>query len=417
MRSSLLASFAAVSLVAILGGLTGWYFYLRTHTQAIRSADTARGFSVGSLPGILGIGGSPGNAGVTPLGSVGGSATTSATTEALDKPIIATPQTPRLWQVTKTPVAGFGFVEGDQGYVMRYAERATGYVFSADPWSGDIERLVNTLRPKTQEAYFSGSSVIMRSFQNGYLDTWSGTVGRSSTSTALVGTSLGGSIKALSLDERSDRMFYLRQTATGLEGLVTLPDGSKPRSVFSSSLTSWKPAAVTGRLVVTQSASDNVPGYSYEIGKGNALTKLAGNISGLMVLPRASSSALIYSSSQGGALSLYARTDFQTSPVRFSLKTIAEKCAWEPDSTKGLFAYCAVPRAFSNPRFLDEWHQGAFFTEDTWWQVDASSGASQALFASEKHPDARNLQVDPSGRFIAFIDGTDSSLWVLRIVQ
>jgi hypothetical protein len=99
-------------------------------------------------------------------------------------------------------------------------------------------------------------------------------------------------------------------------------------------------------------------------------------------------------------------------------KAIAEKCVWAPGAASAsLFAYCAVPHTFSNSSFLDEWHQGVFFTEDTWWQIDAIAGATQALYASQDHPDVRNPQIDPSGKFIAFIDGRDSSLWVLRVVQ
>lgn len=419
MRTSLLASFAAVTMVAILGGLTGWYVYLHTHTQAIRAADTARGFSVGSFPGILGIGGSSGNPGVTSLGNVASNASTSTATSSEEAAVVApTPQTPRLWHAAKAPVAGFGFVQGDHGYVLRYAERATGYVFSADPWSGAVERIVNTLRPKTEEAYFASSTVIMRSFQNGYLDTWSGTVGRSATTTALVGNSLGSAISALSLDGYTGTLFTLRAVAGGTEGVLAQPDGSKPRTLFSSTLRSWKPIVTPGHIVVEQLSSDDVQGYAYEINKDGSLSKIVGGLPGLMVLPRPSSSALLYSTSRAGSPALFARATATSTPAQLSLKTIAEKCVWAPGAASAsLFAYCAVPHPFSNRSFLDEWHQGVFFTEDTWWQIDAVAGATQALYASQDHPDVRDPQIDPSGKFIAFIDGRDSSLWVLRVVQ
>lgn len=429
MKGSLLTSAALVVLVATLGGLTGWYFFLRTHSQSIRAADSARGFSDTSIPGILGAGIAPttGSAGVTPAGGIAStsdlqaSATTGATSSvlaSLSSSTTSAPATPRYWHAAKTPVAGFGFVKSSTGYVIRYAERATGYVYSADPWTGDVERLSNTLRPKTQEAYFASSTVIERSFENGTLDTWSGETGRTATSTALIGGSLGPSIASVSLNPLTASLFTIRASGGGAEGVISLPDGTRSRSVFSSTLTGWKPISIPGHTIVVQKASDGVPGYAYEIGKTGSLTKLVGNIPGLMVLPKASSTSLMWSSSRGGIVSLFAQASTSAPSQQLSLSTIAEKCLWAPQSlSSAIFAYCAVPRTIASPRFLDEWHQGLLFTEDSWWQVDAAAGASQALYTSSDRPDVRDPQIDPTGRFIAFIDGRDSSLWVLRVVQ
>lgn len=429
MRTPFLASAAAVLLVAIAGGLTGWFFFLRTHTEAIRAADSARGFSDTSIPGILGMGIAPtsGNAGVTPMGGLASSTYAASSTAAIgeadasstraDGSVPSAPQTPRLWHAAKTPIAGFGFVKGENGPVIRYAERATGYVFSADPWTGAIERLANTLTPKTQEAYFASSTIILRSFKDGALDTWSGEVGRTATSTALVGSSIGTGIRSLSIDPQTRQIFFTRSAKGLTEAVQAAGDGTAPTVLFTSPLGSWQARAVVGRRIVTQSPSDGVPGYAYEIARSGALIKLAGGVPGLTVLTRASSTAFLWSSARAGTLSLFAQASAAADPVAISLRTTTEKCVWATGSTSAAFAYCAVPRARAGGISLDAWHQGALTTEDSWWQIDTNAGATQALYASEDRPDVRQPQIDPSGRFIAFIDGRDSSLWVLRIVQ
>lgn len=436
--------FAAGLLAVIVGGLTGWYFFIQTHSDAIRAADAARGFSTGGLLGTPGISGAPGgpdaasSSGVTFLGQSGqgaplgntflnpdgtlGVADPEGATSTGQRATSTPPQTPQLWHTTKTPVAGFGFVTSEDGTTLvRYAERATGFVFSADPWSGETARLSNTLHPKTQQAYFADETIIERSIGERTLDTFVGTIERTATSSALVGDTLPAYVLAMAVRPDTGDIFYIRPSTTGAEGVVAAEDGTKAKTVFSSPLSNWKPIYLPGRIVVTQLSSDDVPGYAYEVGSNGALSLLVGNVPGLMVAPRASSSAILWSSSSRGTLSLFSRISASSEASQLGIKTIAEKCVWAPSvsdrENAPLFAYCAVPRTAPGSGYLDALHQGVVTTSDAWWQVDARAGASQALYASGESPDVRNPQIDPSGRFIAFIDGRDSSLWVLRIAK
>jgi hypothetical protein len=270
--------------------------------------------------------------------------------------------------------------------------------------------------PKTHEAVFAGDIVIERRLENGSLITFSGSIARSATSTTLHGAPLEKNIQALSLNPLTQTIFFLRPTAAGSEGVVAQADGSKQTVVFNSALRDWKPIDVSGRRVLVQRASDGVMGAAYELTKSGGLVPLVEPSPGLMVLPRASSTSLLWSTATEGRLSVFAK-GAGPNPVTFALNTVVDKCAWAPVSTGTHAAYCAVPRISASSAFLQAWYQGALHTEDTWWLLDTSSGASQALYASEEAIDVRNPQVDPSGKWIAFIDGKDESLWVLRIVK
>lgn len=432
---------AASLLAVMIGGLAGWYFYIQTHSEAIRTADAARGFNTGGLlgnSGISGTGGPSDGNGVTFLGQTGQGAPVGniflnqdgslgvmdpgATTTSLLTAAATPPKTPQLWHAAKTPVAGFGFVTTDDGAVaVRYAERATGFVFAADPWSGDVSRISNVLHPKTQEAHFAGETIVQRSIGPASLETFLGQITRTATSSSLSGENMSEYVLSITVQPETGDIFYLKPSAGGVEGVLASGSGVGGKTIFSSPLVGWKPIYLPGRVVVTQLSSDDVPGFAYEISDTGTLSLLVGNIPGLMVAPRASSTAILWSSSGNGSLALFSRASSADAPTRLGIKTIAEKCVWAPSVSDregaALFAYCAVPRMAPGRGYLDGLHQGTVTTNDAWWQVDARAGATQALYASGESPDVRNPQIDPSGRFIAFIDGRDSSLWVLRIAK
>lgn len=427
MRTSLATGIAAALIVTVLGGFMGWYAYLRTHASQIQAADTARGFTTGAKFFGLGGSGAPATSdesqssstflGSTFLGSLlaGGS---QAVSDSTSTPLATSSpaKTPRLWRAAKTPIAGFGFTYNNTAKI-RYVERATGYIFETDPWTGEVSRLTNTLNPKTQEAFFPSDTIIERSLGENGITTRSGTVGRSATSSAYLSTTLAANIRALAAYPALSSILYVQQSGSGSDVVSAAADGSQAKVLFSSPLVGWSPILVPGHTVIAQFASDGVPGSAYDIRKDGSLAALVSNIPGLMVLPRASSTALLWSTADGRSLTLFARTSDTASAATLSLKTVAAKCVWAPQSGSSMFAYCAVPHALPAGAFLDPWHQGALFTSDAWWQIDVGAGATQALYADENDIDVRDPQIDESGRFIAFLNGRDGSLWVLRIVQ
>lgn len=434
MPTRYLATAATLILVSMLGGLAGWYVYVRTHTDAIRSADAARGFSsgtgsfgnigggvLGGTPGLLSGGNSTGTGAMVSAllkgsgAQVGFGIPVGDTTVATSSPE-SSPTTPRYWKAVQTPVAGFGFVSDDAGTYLWYVERATGHLFSLDLWGGEIERLSNTLLPKTHAAQVAQGHVLIRRIDDGSVTTFVGSPERTATSTALQGTELAEPIRRITLDPAQGNLFYIRTTASGSEGVSADPDGTDTRVIFSSPLRGWEPIALANRRFVQQLPADGVLGAAYEVSTKGVFTRLVEPGPGLMILPRASSTNLLWSTVTSSRPSLFGRTTPTGDIARFSLPTIAAKCAWAAP-TRADTAYCAVPREAASVLPLDSWLQGAFHTSDAWWLVDVSSGASQALYAAEDGPDVRAPHADPSGRWIAFLDGRDESLWVLRIVQ
>ena len=286
-----------------------------------------------------------------------------------------------------------------------------------------VSRLTNTLIPRTHEALFGpkGGTVLIRSQEGGSITTLLGSfVTPASTTTfpqALSGPTLASGIRAIALDPdpKNGLLFYLAPGNTGgVVGMVSNLSNSKPMQLFSSPIASWRAQFASGNVILLLSPADNVPGYAYTLSGSGALSLYVGPVQGLMILPHPSEQALVYSSSSGGRISLYAQVGKQ-SPTQLSVQTVAEKCVWAPG--KSLTLYCAVPKAVPSSGFIDAWYQGVLHTSDTWWKIDVQSGTADELYAPESPVDVHDPRIDASGSYIAYTNGVDLSLWVLRVVQ
>src|SRR3989338_9615894 len=107
----------AAIVVLVLGSLAGWYLFLRTQTETTVAQSIARGFGI-SIP----EGSASGDTPDTPENAQAG---TSAG-QPVQRPA-------QLWQVEEEPTAGHLFVGSGRNLRLRYVERATGYVFEANP--------------------------------------------------------------------------------------------------------------------------------------------------------------------------------------------------------------------------------------------------------------------------------------------
>lgn len=396
----------AALIVIALGALSGWYFFLRGETQSRVTQDSARGFGT-EAPTFAGA---LGSAYQNAVSTVFGGSKNQTETKNL----------PQLWQVDATPVAGAGFVQTDKGGRLYFAERSSGYIFAADPAMQTVVRLSNTLMPKTYEALFGRSGkVIERSVdETGSITTFAGSLATSSSASALqslTGATLTKNIKEVAVSPSSDEIFYLVPDAGKTLGIRAKWDGSGPKRILTSGIGGWQVRWLSdGRIILLENPADNIAGFSYEL-EGSGISSLIGGLPGLTTLPRASSTALIYGTSSGGGLSLFARVSASSTAIQLPIKTVAEKCVWSPE--KSLIAYCAVPQTAPIGNFLDNWYRGAVHVADAWWRVDVAAGSAQILYApgSNLTLDVKNPVIDESGAYIAFTNNVDLSLWLLRI--
>lgn len=410
MRTSIVQFTLAALLVMIIGGSAGWYFFIKNKTTETESQISQRGSVDDSS--------FSGDVGSTYQNIAGDSGTSTAEVGK---------RSPRLWHVTKTPVAGFGF--GPQGVSVYIAERATGNILRADPNTSTILRLTNTLFPKVRDALFSRSGdVILRTTnEQDVVTTFTGSIATttvitsSSTPNILEGTYLPQNIVALDVPSyqvsTKNIVYVTKLPEGGSVGVMSGWRGANMKKLFTSPLSQWRVQALSGdRTVLVQNASDDASGYAFIVSSAGAMRPLIGDIHGLTVRYHYTADAYLYGAVEDGKLALYAKID-GSAPVKLPIETTADKCVWAPGA--GLIAYCAVPAEAPAAGYLAQWYQGAIHTRDVWWKVEAAAGTATRFFVSDTRTnfDVEDPSIDETASFIGFRDAADKSLWLLRVSE
>ena len=409
---------AVLIIVVIVGGLTGWYLFLRSHGAASSALDAARG--LGQESPIF-----SGNLGSNSATDISGVSGQSAGAPSRQK---APAQ--RLWEVDRAPVAGEGFALASSSNITLYfVERGNGYVFAADAILETSERLTNTLMPRTYEALFAPGvdGVALRSIdENGNVKTILGGFASSTnpsnggsasfTTQPLDTRELPLNIRSMAMDPKSGAVLYLASATSSFGARLTSVtwSGVKPKQLFAAPLLSWRVQFMNGLPLLTEKPADDMSGYAYGISLSGAASLFLGPSPGLEVLPHPSEQAALFSASSGGRLALYVKIG-RNAPVALPLQTLAEKCVWAPG--KSFILYCAVPSSIPSSHFMNDWYAGRVNTSDTWWQVDTSSGTAETLYTPNQALDVQDPTIDPSGNYIAFRNAPDQSLWLLRVAQ
>lgn len=415
-----LLEYALIALIAvILGSLTGWYLFIRRETAQTVADGVARGYTVQTF----GSGRSP-SFFTQMTGAVFGNGT-SETALAPSAPGTDTAATstgkqpPELWQVQAAPVAGMTFIGSGASLRLRYVDRATGRVFEADPRTGEIVRLENTLTPKIYEALLSSSGkVIERTLSaSGDATTVIGTVsGSAATGTALARIELP-SVTRITFSPSGAELFYLVNEGSGVSGYRALADGSKASRVFSSPIMNWRVSWIGGAtsssmIILTTGATDGLSGSAYELLGSGELRALQYGLPGLTYL-RSPLGASLWSVSSPG-LQLYAQASDTSASIRLPIATIADKCAWAPNERT---AYCGVPQVAPARGFLGAWYRGDVHTADAVWRLQPGAGEATRIYTPQtgQSIDVDSPSVDESGSYVAFINAADRTLWVLRL--
>lgn len=410
-------------IVLVLGGLTGWYFYLHTQNQAIETESAASGA----------------NSAAPSFGQPTGSTQTNQAiaTQSYDQnqANASAASSSALWEIDRAPVAGMGFVITGQTEDIYYVERANGYIFDAQPDERSITRLTDTLMPKIYRAEIArNGSLLEQSIDaGGDIATFLGIIASSTNDTgttslnnsnmshpllSVTGNYIDPNIRALAFDPSTRAIFYTLDDADGgVDGFSMQWGSAKKKQVFTSPLRSWIPMLTSNdTIVLTLAPADGVPGFAYSLRSDGTLNPLVRNIPGLTFLPYGSGSSYIFGASSGSGLVLNAAATSST--YTLSIATTADKCVWMPGES--LIAYCAVPNSAVTGDYLDARAKGFDHTSDDWWRVDLMAGQATRIYspsADNASIDVEHPIIDPSGTYIIFRNATDQSLWLLRVAQ
>lgn len=396
----------AILIAVVLAALAGWYFFLERRGATLADLSAGRGFG-DVIPFFNNSSGS------TFENIIDGFRTDEEGGEE------EVQEAPRLWRVNPAPAADISFTRATNtsAYVI---DRATGYVFEAAPHNSSFVRLTNTLVPNVNEAtWASGTRVLLRHLNDrGSIVTFSGAlVAASSTEEAgrLNVAALEPNIIALTSRIEQEDIFYIAPHTSGVVGILAAANGQDTRRIWDSMVSGWQPYLLEeGGIALVQNASSGVLGSAYVVSESGT-EPLITNKRGLSVAIANASDPFLYSTAHESELRLFARSSAGETPI--PLNGIAQKCVISPVERN--MAFCAVPENFSPNGYPDTWYRGEVHSSDRWWRVDMSTGAVEFMLSPEAEYgvaiDVLDPTIDPSGRYIAFLDATTMTPWMLRI--
>ncbi len=392
MTFSRIKNITLVSMVLVVLGLGGWYFYLRATSDRTATENALR---------------PPISAAPTFGGSVG--STYRNTLQRILEPGETPGETKdaRIMEISKVPVAGFAFLGTATSTRLRFLDRATGNIIDAS-LRGSLTRRSSTLVSYIRDAYPHENGAVLLAEENGRLVVSHGTFGTTTPDgTALETRPLP---EALSYALFANEVAYIAPRAQGDFALYRGPLGKTATLLLPTNLSMWHLyGAYGGRTVMVQKVLDGQSGLARIVDSKGSATALV-TAPDLALIPHPNSDAFLYSTSENGG-QLYIRASSQTKLL--PIRTVAEKCAWVPTASSTPVAYCAVPREtiFS----LGAWYRGEVYTEDSLWRVDAAGNAAEVALGTPLALDVERPLVDASGGYFAFRNSSDHSLWLIRL--
>src|SRR3989344_4686873 len=238
-------------IVAILGGLLGWYLFVSRQQQSVNAVSTGRGFSE-PTPAFSGGSGSMHENIVTFFGSALRPTGTSTSTpgEGKGAPELSAP---RLWRISAIPGVGLTSFATSTGTtsaaILRYVERPSGNVFEVPLTGGTPRRLTNTLIPRVYGvSWVDPNTLILRHAkeENGLtIQTFLAAINTATSSngvSSLAGSYLDDNIRGIVsyTNGKNPGLFYLVANDQGTFGITTDSMGKNPKRLWSSALHDWR---------------------------------------------------------------------------------------------------------------------------------------------------------------------------------
>ncbi len=417
---------AAGIVVLLFGGIYLLFFRSSTDTAAPEQTLTTQVQSDGSLPFGAPPADNANSSGDTATENINGTDFTS-NTKSTSRPSQSQSESAEVTKISKgddgivAVSGGVIFLQGKQERV-RFAERGTSHIYEIAPDGSGGSRITNTTIPRVTESRFTadGSGVYLR-----YLDdslkairTYSAkiatTTGTTGAGGSLKGTFLAENISDLAIAQ--DSVFTLSEEPGGANGSLVKQDGSKKTVLWTSPLREWLAEWPNENLLaLTTKASASVPGMLVFV---NAKTgKESRILRGMTLLTETNPTGeyVLNLQSVDGKLGLYIydiKNDLQN---EISFTTLPEKCAW--GTAESYAVYCAVPDKM-NGVLPDAWYQGAVSFSDSFWKVNARTGATSLLAESQNLPevvDGTHLMIAPKEDYLIFTNKRDLTLWSLKL--
>lgn len=358
---------------------------------------------------------------------------------------------PRLLQLWKEPVSGFGFVSKDidiiststdnsttsiiksiqnkkvlknQEFIYLW-DRKTGHIYENLASTTDIAKFSNYTLPEAEEVFFvDNSSLILRILKNDNetIETFYTKLSRDLSTTTNIFTS---DIKNTNIDSQNiafsadfKKIFYFLK-GTG-RGILSSPDGVVKTNIINTPLSEFLPQYVNKDIVaLTTKPSAYFKGYLFTLRTdgGGRNTYIIGEKYGFNTLVSPDGNKVIYNEILNNSLETFIYDIKSKSLTYLSQATIVDKCVWSQDSEE---IFCGIPQKLSEAPYPDAWYKNDISFSDNIWSINADTGLFELIIPLQDQiatpVDVYKIQTSKNKKYLLFQDKNTLTLWKYQLI-
>ncbi len=308
--------------------------------------------------------------------------------------------------------------------VVRFQERATGHIYDVFEFIQAPQKVSNVTQQKIYNTLFSNNKdqFVYQAPTYNYEQVQS-TLGILSFSTTtgvtLEKKDISSSVSDFVFNKNSNKLIYsIKQN--GVSAILTSNiDRTNEKTVTTLYFNDFVLDPLNkDDVVLTTKASQTAPGYAYILNTTTgSLTKILGNIPGLLVKVSPDKKYYIYSQSERSRPSLRAYdTENKTTNI-LSIDTLpSEKCVFSQKNTSE--AYCFGSLIYKSAQYPDDWYKGKIFNEESLYKISLTNGFVSSVYTFEPDKlafDVMNIQIVNKDQFIVFQNKYDLTLWSIDL--
>lgn len=341
-------------------------------------------------------------------------------------PTISPGQQKPLTKLTQKAISGATYIEKEQEDktkigLIRYFEKATGYIYDIDYQTAKSVRISNTTIPGIFRVYWSqdGKKAIIR--YSGKNTASIEDVDRNfslsiNDATTTQGIFFSSKLKGVAVSPKENRIFYFIPFDDSYSGVTASFEDKNQKQIlttpFGDFIAAWPSEKI---IALSTKPSFGIEGYLYKLNPTTgSFENIIADVPGLTYLWSPDSELILFNSSGNVGFNNFIYNIKDNKTFSFGLSTLPEKCAWSK-LKKGTI-YCAVPLFLPAAKYPDDWYQGIISFSDRVWRIDVISGATEIISSeTEAEFDFTNLFLDKNENYLFLQNKKDGTLWSLKI--
>jgi hypothetical protein len=336
-------------------------------------------------------------------------ATTSTTTEETIDP---TTQAVTVRETTSTSTA------------IRFQERITGHIYDVFEFLPTPQKISNVTELKVYNTLFSNNKdqfvFQTPTFNNEQIrSAFAKLTFSTTTGTSITSNDISSSVSDFIFNPFSNKLVYSVKQNGVSEIFTANIDRTGEKSVTTLYFNEFLLDTINkDDVLLTTKASQTALGYSYILNTttGN-LTKILGNIPGLLVKVSPDKKYYLYSQSEQNRPSLRA---YNATTREINIVTIdtlpSEKCVFsQKDSSQ---AYCFGSLIYKTGMYPDDWYKGKVLNYESLYKINLINNSVSVVYAFEADDlsfDALNIRLTDNDNFIIFQNKYDLTLWSIDL--